>query len=121
MSRTIKLLHSQTVALFNAQAKSETPSFDINENANQYKHFLHAPAFCYCFHLIYLSLTSPYSQSDIKMVQDGLQIISHHSKIRGSNMNKNDLYHPELLPIQHVFQLLIDVISMSIYSYDFKF
>jgi len=54
-----------------------------------------------------------YAKNDQKVVQDGLQIISRHAKMRKSN--ENALYDPDLLPIQQIFQFLIQIIGMNIH------
>lgn len=80
---------------------------------------LTAPAFCYVFPLIRSALLSTLAKADDSLVTLGLQIISEHAQMRGNSDNTKgrDLYHPNLLPRRHMFELLIEMISELNFSY----
>lgn len=103
------MLYSQTVALKPAEWASQAENI---KTSTYHKYFLTAPAFCYCFYMLRQSLTSSLFKSNEKMLNDGIQIIGHHSKLRGSAASRIDLYHPGLLPTEHMLQLLIDLIGL---------
>lgn len=69
---------------------------------------LSAPAFCYTFSFIKSALLSSQAKKNENLVHDGLQIISEHAKMRGS-----DEMHPQYLPRKTMFNLLIELISKS--------
>lgn len=96
MVRTMGLIHEKTVT------KKES---DIDCQC------FTAPAFCYMFVYLRPSLLSSYAKKHENYVNDGLQVISAHSKMRPSAFpDEKQLYHPKYLPIQQMFELLIELI-----------
>lgn len=43
----------------------------------------------------------------------GLTVIARHARLRGQPHDPRDMLRPALFPIDHMFRLLIDVISQS--------
>lgn len=107
MVRTIKLIHKKVTS-----QKEKDLALDFPQR------YLTAPAFCYTFPLLKLSLLSSYAKKDENLLHDGLQIISELAKLRGqSNESFYDFYHPRFLPRCEMFSLLIALISMFFTSF----
>ncbi|KAK9878672.1 hypothetical protein WA026_023121 [Henosepilachna vigintioctopunctata] len=122
MLRTITLIHEKTVKRKNEESKPTLFS---------------APAFCYTFPFLRCSFLSDYAKKHEEVLQMGLQIISEHSKLHAGNLEdqrtsdvsiprnssngslskiKNtsgDITHPQYLPTEQMFSLLIEIISKT--------
>lgn len=97
MIRTMNAVHERTVT-----AKNEDHAVKC----------FTAPAFCYLFVFLKSSLLSCYAKNHETFVHDGLQIISVHSKLRSRNDGSvADVFHPKHLPLQQMFELLLELIS----------
>ncbi|XP_014362251.2 eIF-2-alpha kinase activator GCN1 isoform X1 [Papilio machaon] len=102
--RTIGLLHAAT-AEPKPSAEADAPA-PPHAAAN---HFT-APGFCYIFPLLKQGLTGPARGDEAAMVS-GLAVIARHARLRGEPHDPRDMLRPALFPIDHMFRLLIDVIS----------
>lgn len=56
---------------------------------------------------MFAGLSGPAGRSDETMMLNGLSVIAEHAALRVDN----DMMHPSLFPIDHMFRLLIDLIS----------
>lgn len=56
---------------------------------------------------MYTGLSGSAGRSDETMMLNGLAVIEHHMSLRVDD----ELMHPALFPIDHIFRLLIDLIS----------
>nr|XP_049695154.1 eIF-2-alpha kinase activator GCN1 [Helicoverpa armigera] len=99
-ARTINLMHALTTAKPAAE--------DEEEPAHKPNHFT-APGFCYAFPLLKLGLSGPALRGDEQTMLNGLAVISQHAALRLDA----DMMHPALFPIDHMFRLLIDLISST--------
>ncbi|CAB3252124.1 unnamed protein product [Arctia plantaginis] len=99
--RTINLLHAIT-------SSGKTQSDDEDES-NQKTNHLTAPGFCYVFPLLKLGLSGSAGRSDEAMMLNGLSVIAEHAALRVDC----EMMHPSLFPIDHMFRLLIDLISST--------
>ncbi|KAJ8966633.1 hypothetical protein NQ314_003400 [Rhamnusium bicolor] len=100
MVRTITLIHEKTV-----------PKKTEGEHSQE---CFTVPAFSYTFLLLKYSLTSNYAKNHDELIHDGLQIISEHAKLRGTEENGTKyVYHPEYLPTKQMFILLVDIINTT--------
>lgn len=99
MVRTISICHQRTVP-------------NKTEEEHLQKCFT-VPAFSYTFPLLRFSLTSNYAKNHDELIHDGLQIITEHAKLRGSDSVDSavDIYHPQYLPTKQILLLLCDIIS----------
>lgn len=97
MVRTISLIHQRTVPKRNDE-ENKSESFTI-------------PAFSYTFPLIKCSLLSNYAKNHDELIHDGLQIINEHAKLRGTENGNKDVRHPQYLPTEQIFTLLVHIIS----------
>ncbi|XP_013182147.1 PREDICTED: translational activator GCN1 isoform X1 [Papilio xuthus] len=102
--RTIGLLHAATV--------EPKPGAEADASAPPPSAITHltAPGFCYIFPLLKQGLTGPARADEAAMVS-GLAVIARHARLRGDPLDPRDMLRPALLPIDHMFRLLIDVIS----------
>ncbi|CAH0604472.1 unnamed protein product [Chrysodeixis includens] len=98
--RTINLLHALTTANKTAPDDDNSP-----HKANH----LTAPGFCYAFPLLKIGLSGSAGRSDETMMLNGLSVIEYHTALRVDS----DMMHPSLFPIDHIFRLLIDLISST--------
>ncbi|PZC79414.1 hypothetical protein B5X24_HaOG216409 [Helicoverpa armigera] len=99
-ARTINLMHALTTAKPAAE--------DEEEPTHKPNHFT-APGFCYAFPLLKLGLSGPALRGDEQTMLNGLAVISQHAALRLDA----DMMHPALFPIDHMFRLLIDLISST--------
>ncbi|XP_068630147.1 stalled ribosome sensor GCN1 [Battus philenor] len=105
--RTINLLHAATaepkfVANESDEAAPDAPALKTS-------HFT-APGFCYIFPLLKLGLSGPARADEATMV-NGLAVIARHARLRGDPCDPRDMLRPTLFPVDHMFRLLIDLIS----------
>nr|CAI5870225.1 unnamed protein product [Callosobruchus analis] len=101
MVRVINLIHQKTVPKKSEDTQEQRCCFTV-------------PAFSYAFPLLKYSLTSNYAKNHNELIHDGLQIISEHAKLRGSDENGiKDLYHPKYLPTKQIFSLLVDILNTT--------
>ncbi|CAH0406720.1 unnamed protein product [Chilo suppressalis] len=91
--RTINMTHAATVSLKNPDEEEPSP-----------KSYFTAPGFCYIFPLLKMGLTRSSTRVDEVTMVYGLQVIAHHAAI---------VPQPALMPIDHMFRLLIDLISST--------
>ena len=89
VKRTLNLIHLHTV---------------------RQKQLFSAPAFCYVFPFVKRTLLT---FKDDGMITQGLQIIQDHAKQRGDSTNPKDPRHPRLLPRKQMFDLLIELMSIT--------
>lgn len=87
-----------------------------NEIPPKKKTCLGAPAFCYCFPLLKISLLSPIfginsNTPNESFITRCLHFISEHAKMRSDS--GNDSFDPNLLPRKIMFDLLIDIIGST--------
>lgn len=100
MVRCITLIHEKTVPKKTEEGHLEE-CFTV-------------PAFSYTFPLLKYSLISNYARNHDELIHDGLQIISEHAKLRGTEeLGVKDVYHPQYLPTKQMFSLLVEVISKT--------
>lgn len=97
--RTINTIHTIT-----STSKSQD-----DEDTNQKSNHLTGPGFCYVFPLLKLGLSNSSVRSDESTMLNGLSVISAHAALRVDD----DMMHPSLFPIDHMFRLLIDLISST--------
>ncbi|XP_053625141.1 stalled ribosome sensor GCN1 isoform X2 [Plodia interpunctella] len=103
--RTINLVHAAT-------AEPKNPSEDELDPTTQQKtnHF-NAPGFCYVFPLLKQGLTAPATRADETTMLNGLSVIARHASVAA--LSSRELLNPKLFPIEHMFQLLIELISST--------
>lgn len=75
-----------------------------------------APAFCYVFPLLKMSLMSKFAKDDENIIINGLKVVSEHAKLRGEG-TKGDKYHPKYLPRKQMFSLLVELISKFLFVF----
>ncbi|XP_059061266.1 LOW QUALITY PROTEIN: stalled ribosome sensor GCN1 [Achroia grisella] len=98
--RTINLLHAAT------EIKDIVDDAGVPvQNDN---HFT-APGFCYVFPLLKEGLTASATRKDESTMVNGLTVITRHVMLRSDD----EMLQPELFPIDHMFRLLIDLISST--------
>ncbi|XP_075992954.1 lethal (3) 80Fj [Anticarsia gemmatalis] len=93
--RTINSIHAATI-----------PKHDESNHRSVH---LTAPGLCYVFPLLKLGLSGPAGRADETMMLNGLAVIAEHAALR----DDSDMMHPALFPIDHMFRLLIDLISST--------
>lgn len=84
------------------------PSEGDDDAPQKTNHFT-APGFCYAFPLLKLGLSNAALWADEQTMLNGLAVIEQHAALRLDC----DLMHPALFPIDHMFRLLIDLISST--------
>ncbi|CAG9783453.1 unnamed protein product [Diatraea saccharalis] len=91
--RSINMTHAATVALKGT-----------DEEETSEKSYFPPPGFCYVFPLLKMGLTRSSTRADEVTMVSGLQVIAHHAAV---------VPQPALMPIDHMFRLLIDLISST--------
>ncbi|CAH0556041.1 unnamed protein product [Brassicogethes aeneus] len=99
MMRTLKLIQEKTVPK-KLDEVSDAECFTV-------------PAFTYSFPMIKSSLLSNYARNHDDVIHDGLQIINEHAKLRGTDNGNKDVRHPQYLPTEQMFTLLVDIINST--------
>ncbi|CAK1582375.1 unnamed protein product [Parnassius mnemosyne] len=99
--RTINLVHAAT-----AEPKSDS------DDAPPKNNYFTAPGFCYVFPLLKQGLTGA-AQGDEAAMLHGVAVVARHARLRGDPADPRDLLRPSLFPIDHMFRLLIDLISST--------
>ncbi|KAL0893484.1 hypothetical protein ABMA27_013683 [Loxostege sticticalis] len=98
--RAINLLHAATAGI--------KPSLGDDDEPRD--NYFTAPGFCYVFPLLKQGLTRAATRADEATMVNGLGVIAHHAGLRD---DRDPLLRPALFPIDHMFRLLIDLISNS--------
>ncbi|KAJ8723024.1 hypothetical protein PYW07_004204 [Mythimna separata] len=99
-ARTINLMYMTTCS---------KPTGDEEEDTAPKTNHFTAPGFCYAFPLLKLGLSGSALRSDEQTMLNGLAVIETHAALR----DPADIMHPALFPIDHMFRLLIDLISST--------
>ncbi|XP_060810909.1 stalled ribosome sensor GCN1 [Amyelois transitella] len=108
--RVINLVYAATAEFKVSTQQIDALHVDIPEMKLNY---FSAPGFCYVFPLLKQGLTAPATRADETTMVNGLVVLAHHASLATSTPPDSPLLEPALLPIDHMFRLLIDLISSS--------